>query len=465
MHLHLQLWQSLFKLLPSDMTLFQFLADLNIVAASFFTPDDAYIAQLCGAVEAINAGVTTVLDHYHLANSVEHVHSGLEASQHSGLRSVFAMGTNQRATFPLAEKRAAQLNGQAENSTNGTAPQKELAFGDAAWQLQAFRDLAAVPAHAEATTTIGLALDRWKKMGGAEVNEFTAAARTAGCTPITLHVSNGVLNGKTDEPLLAAPLHDILGPDVVLSHANMLTARELSLAAARGVKLSATPEVEHHLNMGPSIVRRGEAHGCCVGLGTDTTALVEGSMFGVVRASLAELRLARNAELAGEDHFPRHLKPSTHTAFLRATVGGAEVLGRSSGASAVGRLEAGCRADIVLLNGRSPNMLGALWQGRDAVAAAVTQASIADVDSVLINGRLLKSNGHLHALSPEALLALRAIASRANIAVDAKDDGHDLLQRLAENSAKAIAERGRHVDLDAVRKQMGGFLGVNARLV
>lgn len=440
------------------MTLFQFLADLNIVAASLFTPQDAYVAQMCGAMEAINAGVTTVLDHYHLANSAAHVQSGLTATQHSGLRSIFAMGTNQVGEFPLAKKRATGITARADASN------KELVFGDPGWQQPLFEELAADSRKPSGLVTLGLALDRWKKMPQEELQSFVSIARSHGVAPMTLHLSNGVLNGQTDEPLITSSLSTILGPDLVLSHANLLTDRELRTASHAGVRLSATPETEHHLNMGTSIVERADCHGCHAALGSDTTSVVEGGMFGILRASLAELRRSRNDSMAARGQFPRKGTPSVQSAFLRGTIGGAEVLGKNKGTERIGLLEENARADIVLLDGRSYNMLGALWNGRDAVAAVVGQASIADVKDVFVNGRRLKHDGKLAPLSSEARLALRSIARDLGVDVDPKEQDHDLLRKVAEKSAHNILERAKHIDLEAVRQQVGNFLGVNARL-
>lgn len=441
------------------MTLFQFLADLNVVAASFFSPDDVYVAQLCGAIEAINAGITTVLDHFHLANSPEHIDMALKASDHVGIRSIFAMGTNQKANFPLAEKRSQGFCPNVGVST------KEVEFVHPFWQVEKFENILSERSVTSSCVSVGLALDRWKKMDELELKRFLSIARDHKAYPITLHLSNGVLNGKTDEPLLSKPLHLILGPDILLSHANLLTTQELNVAAMKGVKLSATPEVEHHLNMGTSILEKAKIHGCSTALGTDTTALVEGSFFGVMRASLAESRRTRNNQFSLENKFPRNLNPHTHEVFLRATVEGANVLGKSNGPSAVGKLEKGSRADIVLVDGKSPNMLGSLWPKRDVVSSIVLQASVADVKGVIIDGKVLKRDGRLVELSREACNTLDAIAKRTNLERRANESSYDILLRLAEASAKHIFEKCRSVDMDAVQKQLGGFLGVNKRLV
>lgn len=49
-----------------------------------------YIGQLAGLYEALNAGVTSVVDYAHCAWSDEHVTEALRATRDSGVRGVYA---------------------------------------------------------------------------------------------------------------------------------------------------------------------------------------------------------------------------------------------------------------------------------------------------------------------------------------------------------------------------------------
>lgn len=76
--------------------------------APYVTAEDVYIGQLAGSLQgklciimqdgydkttststALNSGVTTILDHFHAANSVEHIQLALKALVESGLRVLF----------------------------------------------------------------------------------------------------------------------------------------------------------------------------------------------------------------------------------------------------------------------------------------------------------------------------------------------------------------------------------------
>ena len=50
------------------------------------TAEEVRIGQLAGCLEALHSGVTTLLDHFHAANTPAHAEAALEASVQSGAR-------------------------------------------------------------------------------------------------------------------------------------------------------------------------------------------------------------------------------------------------------------------------------------------------------------------------------------------------------------------------------------------
>jgi cytosine/adenosine deaminase-related metal-dependent hydrolase len=71
-----------------------------------------------------------------------------------------------------------------------------------------------------------------------------------------------------------------------------------------------------------------------------------------------------------------------------ATLGGAEAIHLDS---EIGSIEVGKRADIVVISTDSPCMVAA----SDPAAALVLHASPSDVESVIVNGEMVKDNGKL----------------------------------------------------------------------
>jgi cytosine/adenosine deaminase-related metal-dependent hydrolase len=54
--------------------------------------EDVYIANLMGALEAINAGITMLLDWSHVNNTLEHADAAIEGLTNAGIRAVYAHG-------------------------------------------------------------------------------------------------------------------------------------------------------------------------------------------------------------------------------------------------------------------------------------------------------------------------------------------------------------------------------------
>src|SRR5690242_21396259 len=65
---HRHLWQSALRGLAADWTLGQYFQRLRGRIAGHFRPEDTYAGTLLGAVEALDAGVTTVVDWSHNIN-------------------------------------------------------------------------------------------------------------------------------------------------------------------------------------------------------------------------------------------------------------------------------------------------------------------------------------------------------------------------------------------------------------
>lgn len=69
------------------------------------TVPEIRIGQLAGCLDALNSGVTTILDHFHAANSPEHADAVLEATIQSGARVILSMSRQSAPTqvFPHFE--------------------------------------------------------------------------------------------------------------------------------------------------------------------------------------------------------------------------------------------------------------------------------------------------------------------------------------------------------------------------
>jgi cytosine/adenosine deaminase-related metal-dependent hydrolase len=138
-----------------------------------------------------------------------------------------------------------------------------------------------------------------------------------------------------------------------------------------------------------------------MGIGTDT----------VPQNMLEEIRWATVlARIAAEDIRATEMADVFHA----ATVGGAQGLGRED----IGRLAAGARADLVLVNLASPWMMPA----RDPLRSLVFHAADRAVRDVWVDGQQVVAHGRVLTLDRDgALERLTAAQARMEAAVPERD--------------------------------------------
>jgi cytosine/adenosine deaminase-related metal-dependent hydrolase len=126
-------WQTAFKTMASNTTLIEFFGRYSSFVAPFFwNATDVYDSQLAGLYEALNAGVTSSLDHATHTWSKDAAEAGLQASIDSGARVFWG--------FTFA-------------NLTGLITVEQL--------YPVFRDLAKKPGLKNSPTTLGIAYDGW----------------------------------------------------------------------------------------------------------------------------------------------------------------------------------------------------------------------------------------------------------------------------------------------------------------
>jgi len=69
---HRHMWQTQMRGLCADWTLGDYFRGMRTTIAPAYAPDDVYIGNLTGAFEALNAGVTTIIDFSHCNSTPAH---------------------------------------------------------------------------------------------------------------------------------------------------------------------------------------------------------------------------------------------------------------------------------------------------------------------------------------------------------------------------------------------------------
>jgi 8-oxoguanine deaminase len=176
-----------------------------------------------------------------------------------------------------------------------------------------------------------------------------------------------------------------LGPDTWLAHGIYFNRGEVKRLGRAGVGIAHCPSSNMRLGSGIAPVPALRRAGCPVGLAVDGSASNDSShMLAEVRQALLlqRVRYGAGAVTVGE-------------ALRMATVEGARCLGRDD----IGSLEAGKRADVAMFDLRAAGYSGA----GDAVSALLLCAP-AQVDTLVVEGRVVVEGGELQTMSLDSIL-------------------------------------------------------------
>lgn len=327
------------------------------------TPEDVYWGALLAATEMIEAGVTTVADHYFNMNWVA------EAIAVSGMRghlapTLFGQG-EPHAELDQAAAFAARWHGAADGRITAW-------LGPHSPYLCPPAFLRAVAAEAR---TLGLGCHIHVSETAEQVR---GSVEQHGMTPIKLLAQLGLL----ETPLLCA-------------HAAHATHEEIALLAQARAGVAHCPKTFLKLAAGIAPVVEMRAAGLAVGVGSD------GAASNNTLDMLEQLRLA--AMLQKHERHDARVLP-VGAALSMATSGGAHVVGQGDD---LGVLRAGALADLILVR-----VDGAHMQPLHNLSAAlVYSARATDVDTTIVAGRMLMRGRQL--LTIDKPLVLHEVAERA----------------------------------------------------
>jgi cytosine/adenosine deaminase-related metal-dependent hydrolase len=202
--------------------------------------------------------------------------------------------------------------------------------------------------------------------------------------PVTTHA--GVWGYNPDVPPRLLRRYGLLLATTTYVHAATMSDASYELIADSGGSVSVAAESEMHGGQGYPPTAALRRHGITTSLSVDTVVWMSGDLFAAMRATLgADRALAHlRAHAQGETLTSNALR--TEDVLAHATLDGARAMGE---AGAIGSITPGKRADLVVLDTTTASMSPLV----DPVAAAVLQAGRAEVDTVLVDGRVLKHRG------------------------------------------------------------------------
>ena len=376
---HRHTWQTAFRGLAADWTYEQYVRAARLQMSPACGPDDLYAGTLLGALEAIDAGVTTVLDFSHSITTPDHADEALRGLREAGCRAVFAYGYHAVAS-----------------------PNAGFADNDA--RLADARRIREQLASDEGLVTMGVA---FAELGLVPFEETVAQVESARELNVTgvLHTGSHWASPVT-QGVRELDHHGLLGPEQIHVHCNTLSPRDLRRLADHGCKVSSSPETEMQMGMGHPVIGRAIEAGMRPSLSCDVISCNSGDLFAQMRMALQTERCRHNAAYNERHEVPPKLPFGVRDALRWATVNGAHALGMEG---RIGTLTPGKQADVIVIGGRRLNVTPMA----DPVGCLVAQAAAANVEHVLVAGRFVKRNGRLlNSCVDRAIELARASADR-----------------------------------------------------
>ena len=377
---HMHTWQTAMRGLASNWTLLEYFQKMHAGLATVFEPQDLYIASLLGALNQLNCGTTTLVDWCHNNRTPAHNDAALAGLLESGIRAAFFHGTPKPDPKP------------------GETPFWEVAHPRAELErlLKTHQGHSLLSIHAAVLGPHYCTLE-------VAMHDFRMA-RELGILA-SMHQGGGA--ARTPEGWQKLEAAGLLGPHINIVHGHALSDEQLQRFCDLGMSFSAAAESEMTQGHGHPITGRLRALGNAPSLGVDLESVISGDMLTQARIALGMQRSLDNfAYRTAHGGIPPTSTITTREALSWVTLEGARMLQQEH---RIGSLAPGKQADLVLIRAGDLNMQPV----HDPLSSVLMQASLVNIDSVMVAGRWKKRHGQLLDVDlPLRLSALNASGTK-----------------------------------------------------
>lgn len=381
---HRHTWQTALRGILADGNIPDYLRGIRLQMAPRYRAEDMYVGNYLGALDALNSGVTSLVDYCHNILDPDCAHGAVTGLLDAGIRGLYGHGMT-----PILENKWSESKGGTEGAAVSESYDRRAALATEIKSQYFSSD--AQPLR------FGLVPQELAITPAAEVVREFAFARELGAR-MTQH-ANQVIVRQLFKDVEVMHQHDLLGDDLLLVHCTFNTPEEWKLLEGTGTMVSVCAETEMQMGMGYPAIAEVTAHTPGPSLGIDCVSGDSGDMI-----SHARLVLQATRYRADEPGYQRMVAPqvmswTTRDALRWLTVNGAKAAGVDD---VVGSLTPGKRADVVLLDMGGVSQAG--WNRRDPAGAIIAQAHAGLVDTVLVDGRIVKRGGRLVHVDVDAAL-------------------------------------------------------------
>jgi 5-methylthioadenosine/S-adenosylhomocysteine deaminase len=370
---HRHTWETSIRTCAPDYSLGAYFAGILDKFGPAYRAEDVYAANLWGALECLNAGITTLVDWSHIMNTPDHADAAIRGLDESGIRSVFAYG------FPNTSLQDWWLGPDYAGSRLTTSGEEARRI-----RTQYFNSDDGLITMALATRGTGYCVED-------VVRYEWELARELGLN-ITVHVAMYRF-GYTKLQLRRLKEMGLDFPNTTYIHSSHLQDDEWAMVRDSGSNVSFAPQVELQMGHGWAEAVKALDYGVPIGLSSDVATTTSADQFTQMHAIFASER-ARRHEIAWDDGLEWNELESklinARQVLQWATIGGAKVAGLEA---RTGSITPGKKADVVVIDGSAVNVAPVI----DAAGAVVCAADISNVKHVLVDGNVVKRDFRLAA--------------------------------------------------------------------
>ncbi|MGI6226833.1 MAG: 5'-deoxyadenosine deaminase [Peptococcales bacterium] len=381
---HIHLCQTLFRGQSDDKELLDWLKQNIWPLEGAHDEKSIYISALLGLAELIKSGTTSIVD----MATVHHTNWVIKAIAESGIRALVGkamMDFGSEVPQTLQETTKESL----EQSVN--LLEKWHGYNDGLIQY-AFAPRFIISCSEGLLKEVG----RLAKYYNVKIHTHSSENQSE-CKLV--EELFGMRNVKCFEKL------GLIGPNLILAHCIWLDEEEMNILASSQTNVVHCPSSNLKLASGIAKVPDMLAKGCQVSIAADSAACNNNL------DPWMEMRIA--ALIQKPLHGPTAMP--AWKVFELATLGGAKVMGREN---EIGSLEVGKKADLVVLDLKDFHVIP--QSNTNIYSRLVYEAKSSDVETTIVNGKVLMQNRKLMTIDAERLksqveIEIKRVAQRANV--------------------------------------------------
>ncbi len=370
---HSHLFQTMLKGLGRDKHLMEWLNSSIRLALHNFDKETIYYAALCGCVEAIHSGTTTILDYMYCHSVPDLDEQVIKAFEEVGIRGILGR------SFVQAEKYPPEI------AFSYVETEQDF-LDDTVRFVKQYRDHSRI----SACLAPGIIWDHTDD-GFREMRKIANELHI----PITLHIVETPdddafsMQAYGEKAIPHLEKLGLFGPDFIGVHCVNMTDDDFVIFKEHDVKVSHNPLSNMILASGVPPIARFLEEGFTVSLACDGSASndTQNMLEGIKMASLMQKVYTRDPEVV----------PAAR-ALEMATLDGARAIGREKD---LGAIEAGMKADIIFFDPHAVFTAPV----HDPVTAIVYASTPASIDSVMVDGQMVMEHGTMAFVDEEKIRA------------------------------------------------------------